>query len=224
MKPLSIFLVRHGESLGNVDKSVYSKIPDWKIPLTDKGIEQAKEAGVKLSEMIKRDDDKYRNNLLTYYCSPWYRARQTAQYLRETLEPLCGVGSPKFREDPRIREQEWGNYQDEGFIKSIRKERLGFGSFFYRFPHGESGADVYDRVTTFIDTMYRDFADDHFSANAIIISHGLAIKAFLMRWFHWSVEDFDKYDTPDNCEIVQMELQKNKKYKLITELKLNPKL
>ncbi len=30
-----------------------------------------------------------------------------------------------------------------------KAERLRFGRFFYRFPNGESGADVYDRMTIF---------------------------------------------------------------------------
>ncbi len=32
--PKRIILLRHGESLGNVDDTAYSTIPDWKIPLT----------------------------------------------------------------------------------------------------------------------------------------------------------------------------------------------
>ena len=37
-----------------------------------------------------------------------------------------------------------------------KAERLRFGRFFYRFPNGESGADVYDRMTIFEDHMVRD--------------------------------------------------------------------
>lgn len=33
--------------------------------------------------------------------------------------------------------------------KREKLERLRYGRFFYRFPHGESGADVYDRMTVF---------------------------------------------------------------------------
>ena len=33
--PKRIILVRHGESLGNVDESAYCSISDWKIPLTE---------------------------------------------------------------------------------------------------------------------------------------------------------------------------------------------
>lgn len=37
-----------------------------------------------------------------------------------------------------------------------KAERLRFGRFYYRFPNGESGADVYDRITIFEDHMIRD--------------------------------------------------------------------
>jgi len=219
MKPLSIFLVRHGESVGNVDKSIYTHTPDWKVPLTEKGIQQAIAVGHTLAPLIRQNYNTYKNNLFTYYCSPWYRARQTAVHLKQTLDSIYKVETTVLREDPRIREQEWGNFQEEHLQKKIKEDRHRYGSFFYRMPHGESGADAYDRITTFIDTMYRDFEKHDFPANAIIISHGLAIKVFLMRWFHWTVEDFDSYDTPDNCCIIQMDLQEDNRYKLMTELK-----
>ena len=50
MKPNFIYLIRHGESEGNVDNSVYTHTPDWKINLTKKGEEQATEAGIKLAK------------------------------------------------------------------------------------------------------------------------------------------------------------------------------
>lgn len=35
-------------------------------------------------------------------------------------------------------------------------ERLRYGRFFYRFPSGESGADVYDRITILENHLLRD--------------------------------------------------------------------
>jgi hypothetical protein len=32
--PKRIILIRHGESLGNIDDTAYATIPDWKIPMT----------------------------------------------------------------------------------------------------------------------------------------------------------------------------------------------
>lgn len=44
---------------------------------------------------------------------------------------------------------------------------------------GESGLDVYSRVTSFISTMFRDFADSHIcrpDLNVIIVTHGLTLR------------------------------------------------
>ncbi len=35
-----------------------------------------------------------------------------------------------------------GNYQDPMIIKKCKAERRRFGSFYYRYPHGESASDV----------------------------------------------------------------------------------
>lgn len=51
--------------------------------------------------------------------------------------------------------------------------------FFGRFPQGESGLDVYNRATSFIATMFRDFANDSIARddlNVIIITHGLTLR------------------------------------------------
>ena len=38
---MRIFLVRHGESLGNVDETAYARMGDHNVPLTDLGVQQA---------------------------------------------------------------------------------------------------------------------------------------------------------------------------------------
>ena len=40
-RPRRIILLRHGQSLGNVDESAYVETADWRIPLTDLGRKQA---------------------------------------------------------------------------------------------------------------------------------------------------------------------------------------
>ncbi|MBT4256208.1 MAG: phosphoglycerate mutase family protein, partial [Gammaproteobacteria bacterium] len=52
MKPARIILVRHGESLGNIDKSLYAHTPDHAVPLTKKGRKQAQQAGQDIRQLI----------------------------------------------------------------------------------------------------------------------------------------------------------------------------
>jgi broad specificity phosphatase PhoE len=45
-----------------------------------------------------------------------------------------------------------------------------------------------------------------------MIMHGMTIRLFLMRWFHYPVTEFEELCNPSNCAIVIMELQENGKY------------
>lgn len=216
MKPQNIFLVRHGESLGNVDKGIYAHTPDWKVSLTEKGHQQAKEAAEKLKSLIAEDlygkIDILRRDYAIAYCSPWERARETAI-------PIVSALKCKYLEDPRLREQEWGNYQEKEVLLALSKERDRFGTFFYRLPNGESGADVYDRISTFLETLYRDFNKSDYPVNAIIVTHGLTLRCFLMRFFHLSVEAYEKMRNPKNGAIIHMKLNDTtNKYDLITKM------
>lgn len=65
------------------------------------------------------------------------------------------------------------------FVRSSKEERSKFGRFYYRFPDGESGLDVYTRVTSFLQTLYSDFADDSIKSedlNVLIVTHGLTLR------------------------------------------------
>ncbi|MCP4351656.1 MAG: histidine phosphatase family protein [Desulfobacterales bacterium] len=53
---------------------------------------------------------------------------------------------------------------------------------------------------------------------SLIITHGVLLRLFLMRWFHWSVEEFENLKNPKNCQIVVMEKQDDDSFKLISEL------
>ncbi len=193
MKAKRIILIRHGESEGNVDKTRHETVADHDIALTDAGIVQAVAAGKRIKEWI--GDESVR-----FYTSPYKRTRQTLEGLQHTLGTHWTV-----REDVRLREQEWGHWRKEEETLKLCKLRQEYGHFFFRFPDGESGADVFDRLTTFIDTLHRDMESADFPDNAIIVSHGYAIRVLLMRWFHYSVEDFQILRNPDNCEFFVME-------------------
>jgi hypothetical protein len=49
---------------------------------------------------------------------------------------------------------------------------------------------VYDRMTIFEDHLVRDINAGRFSKNTslVLVTHGLALRIFLMRWFHWTVD------------------------------------
>ena len=207
MRPKRIILVRHGESEGNLDRLRYHTTQDFALKLTPTGVEQAKQAGTQIKELL--GDEK-----IYVYLSPFFRTRETFQYIQESIDKNV----VKAIEDPRIREQDWGHLRHPDDNKGIIEERDNFSTFYYRIPDGESGADVYDRVSNFLDTLHRDFEKENFPKNVLIVSHGLTMRLFLMRWFHWSVEEFEKLHNPKNCQIVIMEKQVDEHYILSSEL------
>ena len=208
MKPNRIILIRHGESEGNVDREQYGKTPDFSLNLTKKGIDQARKAGSEIKNIIGRES-------VGVYVSPFFRTRQTFKYLRENIEENISNAS----EDPRIREQEWGHLRPLEENEDIIVERNQYSTFYFRIPDGESGADVFDRVSTFLETLHRDFRKPDFPDNALIVTHGMTLRLFLMRWYHWTVEEFENIRNPKNCQIVVMEKQDDDKYKIKTKLK-----
>lgn len=117
-------------------------------------------------------------------------------------------------------EQQFGNFQKVEEMQIFKQERRRYGSFFYRFPNGESGLDVYNRTTDFISTLFRDFANPCVSKenlNVIIVTHGLTLRLFLMRWFKYSVEEFEKTTNPENGGMVIMERQDGQYFELTPE-------
>ena len=62
-----------------------------------------------------------------------------------------------------------------------QEERLRYGRFFYRFPNGESGADVYDRITILEDHLVRDIDAGRFPRaphHSLILVANLGIREF----------------------------------------------
>jgi broad specificity phosphatase PhoE len=211
MKPNRIILVRHGESQGNENREIYATVPDYALQLTDKGIRQAREAGRHLRSLIGDES-------VFFYISPLWRTRMTFEEIVRSFER----DKFRFREEPRIREQEWGHLRNLDDNEQIDKARNSFGSFYYRIPEGESAADVYDRISDFFGTLHRDFDKEHFPQNVVIVTHGMAIRLFLMRWYHWTIEEFDTVANPLNGEYVVMEKKEDHKYHLVSTLRRKP--
>ena len=119
-RPKRIVLIRHAESEGNVDETMYQRKPDHRIELTERGKEQARQAGLALKELLDPDEQVY------VYVSPYMRTMQTLYELGQAVgvDRVLGV-----REEPRIREQDFGNFQD-ATMRELKRERLGSADSF----------------------------------------------------------------------------------------------
>ena len=206
--------MRHGESIGNTDASTYGRLPDNQQPLTDWGKEQAVRAGKRLRNLLTpTQHQKTSNHSVTgdlqdgpdhedvrFFVSPYKRSHQTFHLMSDQLE------SSQFScvEDPRLREQDWGNFQDIEHMRWQMKERRRFGVFYYRFADGESGADVYDRVSSFMETLCRDSFRSK-PTNYVLVSHGITVRMFLARFYHWPVDVVNKLHNFYNGQMVVLE-------------------
>ena len=209
MKPDRIILVRHGESELNVDRSIQEVKPDYAGELSELGMKQALEAGRKIQKLIG-DEPVY------VYCSPYWRTRQTYLGIKQSIQIR------KYYEDPRLREQEWST-ELAPKDASVDKRRDKYGHFYYRIAGGESCTDVYNRVSDFMGTMFRDFLKPDYPKNVIIVNHGMTIRVFLMRLLHLTVEEFEILANPKNCDVIVLELNKKTcKYELQTDLRKYP--
>lgn len=230
-----IILLRHGESIGNIDASAYGRLPDNQQPLTEWGKEQAVRAGKRLRNILVSDtqhsqeynqfslkqtssdsnvglvnhSEQSQDNVgrrrgyhedVRFFVSPYKRSHETYSLISKQLRH----SQYSCVEDPRLREQDWGNFQDVEHMAWQLKERRRFGVFYYRFSDGESGADVYDRVSSFMETLCRDSFRSK-PSNYVLISHGITIRMFLARFYHWPVEIVNKLHNFYNGQMVVME-------------------
>lgn len=127
--PKRIILIRHGESMGNVKEHLYSKIPDHSMPITKKGWDQARQAGHNLRHKIINNDNNMDDESIHFIISPYVRTMETFHGIASAWCDSTEVTNNKntlkcddyyerlkyfnvsMQEDPRIREQDFGNYQ-----------------------------------------------------------------------------------------------------------------
>jgi broad specificity phosphatase PhoE len=141
MTDLTLYLLRHGESVANVGRVFAARKVN--PPLSDAGIQQA----TMQAESLKSIE------FSAMYTSPLLRARQTAEIVsrRCELEPIfsdalyevdVGILDGESQNDP----QNWKAYEDV-----IEKWEQGLSSV--GFPGGETLNDVGDRFGEFLDGL-----------------------------------------------------------------------
>jgi len=184
-KAKNIIVLRHGQSEGNIDKSVYDRIPDYRIQLTQKGREQA----AKAAEHLARE---FEARPVGVYVSPFTRTIQTEEIAARTLNKAF------HREDCRLREREWtGRLQSYNLRSEMEKKE--YGNFFYRYDGGESCADAAERGYSFKRDLITDMEKKGSPDDFLIVSHGEKMKLLAKVFCHKTYRDFEKWATPWNC-------------------------
>ena len=107
---------------------------------------------------------------------------------------------------------------DVTYLNILKATRKCLIIFYYRFPGGEAASDVYDRINDLLGSLHRDFTESDFPENCVLITHSLAIRLFIMRWFHHTVEEFECMCSPKNCDLVILEKNIDGHYQLVTPI------
>ena len=193
----------------NIGLTIDQKIFDGDVPLSPLGEKQAYEAGAFLKQYL--DEHKIPMELSAMWESPYLRAEQTANGVKKHIRFF------RDYQDPRLVERDMGLFDNvsrenwdeiapaETQNTNIRQNSLR-GKFFCRLPQGESPLDVFVRISTFMESIYRDRFD-----NLFIVTHGTVIKVMLMKIFHYPLEWFYNEKRPANCSIRLVKLSKDKK-------------
>ena len=84
-RPIRIILVRHGQSEGNVDEDVYTRIADSRVQLTSLGFEQAVECGKKIRQLLESEGEGAEEGEkkewgVYFYVSPYTRTLQVGPH------------------------------------------------------------------------------------------------------------------------------------------------
>ena len=185
---LEFVMVRHGESEGNIahkrsrggDHSLYSgeflnrHSSLWR--LTEKGKQQAWQAGQWIREHITERFDRY----LT---SEYLRAMETAA--------LMGMPDARWVTETQIRERDWGQWDlasqaaRQIIFKSEETRRKRHGMYFAP-PAGESMAQGLSRV----DAVLRFLHDSCHNQRVLMVCHGELMWAFRIRFERLNQIDF----------------------------------
>ena len=176
--PSTLWIVRHGQSAGNVardlaDASGHTHIAldarDADVPLSDLGVEQSKALGRWFAGMPEEERPD------VVLVSPYLRARQTAEHVHGGGGVRAQRGG--FVVDERLREKEFGvlDRLTRAGINQLHPEqaemRRLLGKFYHRPPGGESWCDVILRLRSALDTLSLHYA----GRRVLVVSHQVVV-------------------------------------------------
>ncbi|MEO8579861.1 MAG: histidine phosphatase family protein [Gemmatimonadales bacterium] len=209
--PDLLYIVRHGESAGNVarvaameagETRIDLDVRDVDVPLSALGERQAVAVGKWFGDL---PPDRRPNIVLT---SPYVRARHTAGLIVETagMHP----DSYSFIVDERLREKEFGVLDrltalgvKNDFPDQAEFRRL-LGKFYHRPPGGESWCDVILRLRSATEMMAREFCGQR----VLIVCHAVVVLCMRYILEHLTEPELlaiDKGTNIANCSVTEYE-------------------
>jgi broad specificity phosphatase PhoE len=206
--PSVLWVVRHGQSAGNVARDAAHEAGlarialthrDVDVPLSDLGREQA----TALGKWFASGAEDGRPDVML--ASPYLRAVQTSQLFRDAGG--CALDE-KICLDERLREKEFGILDGltSAGIRELEPEQAGFrallGKFYHRPPGGESWVDVIFRLRALMDTVSLHYG----GRRVMIVAHQvvvLCLRYVIENMTETEILEIDKQGDVANCAITE---------------------
>jgi len=206
--PSTLWVVRHGQSAGNVARDAADAAGDFRIaldhrdvdvPLSRLGEEQSRALG----EWFAEGEENGRPEIML--ASPYLRAIETAEIFRgaggcDEQEKICV--------DERLREKEFGildGLTHRG-IEATHPEQAEFrtllGKFYHRPPGGESWCDVILRLRSLLDTVSLHYG----GRRVMIVTHQvvvLCLRTIIENLGEKEILAIDREGDVANCAITE---------------------
>ena len=209
--PNLLWLVRHGESAGNLARNAAEAggLPlielaqrDVDVPLSVVGIRQAQALGRWFQHRPGAEQPT------AVFSSPYLRALQTTALITDELGPRVPVVQIV---DERLREKEFGildRLTKAGIVARFPQEavrRQETGKFYYRPPGGESWCDVILRLRSVLDTIQLQYRRER----VLIVTHQVVVLCFrylLERMNERQILQIDAAGDVANCSLTAYEI------------------
>lgn len=183
-----LVLLRHGESQWNLE----NRFTGWvDVPLTPRGIQEAKDAGEKLRDYTF---DRAFTSVLA-------RANET---LRLALDTIGQTGIP-IEKDKALNERMYGELQGLNKAETAKKYgdeqvRIWRRSYDVRPPGGESLQDTADRVLPYYEQTIKPYL---LKGDTILVAaHGNSLRALIMELEQLSREQILELNIPTGAPLL----------------------
>ena len=185
-----LVLLRHGQSQWNLE----NRFTGWKdVPLTEKGINEANNAG----HLLKKHNIK----IDKVFSSVLERANKTAEIaLKEAdLDNLWLNNKLIITKNANLNERDYGDLV--GLNKQETAEKFGKEqvhiwrrSYDVPPPNGESLKDVVERVSPYFTETIQPFIID--KKNVLIAAHGNSLRAIMIKVGMYKPEEISSIELP----------------------------
>ena len=203
--PQDIWLVRHGQSAGNVARDAAEAASGLLIDIAERDVD------VPLSALGERQSQALggwfgalpadaRPTVVLH--SPYVRAAETARLI------IAGMPDADLaiQVDERLREKEFGvldRLTTHGISQKypdLYEQRQHVGKFYFRPPGGESWCDVILRLRSVLDTITREYARER----VLIVGHQVTVNCLrylLERMDEARILEADRAGDVPNCSV-----------------------